>query len=485
MTTMPVDATPAAATPIDYADVQGTILRGYRVDFARHFILSITDPVAAGTLLANLVNGSDGLPKVTTAQRTGERPAYFLNVSFTCTGLAAMGVSAADLKTFDGSFQLGASDRSVASNVGDVGSSAPEHWIGGLGDGAQVHMLVSLWVRDSTEVLESVSAQLRTAFTDAANILLEQDANALPDSKVHFGYRDSISQPTVLGAPPTKHAPDDQPVVATGEFLLGYTNEIGGSYSVSPSQLSLNGSYAAFRILEQDVAAYDALVQDFADKAGVDTEMAAAKICGRWRNGNPLSLSPTQQDPRLPRDQLNNFTYVAPPAATDDTLGLMCPIGSHIRRNNPRNEAVVGGGTSSNHRIIRRAMPYGPPYDPDRPDSASRGLVGYFINASIQNQFEFLTSQWSMTSDFVKSATAPGGTPAGNALFNISGEDVFLGVNDPASSAFTFPGPGANGSGNTTVAGFGRTITTRGGVYCFFPSISGLTYLAGLPVASA
>ena len=485
MTTMPVDATPTDATPINYADVQGTILRGYRVDFARHFILSITDAAAAGTLLANLVNGSDGLPKITTAQRTGEKPACFLNVSFTCTGLATMGVSATDLKTFDGSFQLGASNAGVAANVGDVGSSAPAHWIGGLGDGAQVHMLVSLWVRDSTDVLESVSAQLRSAFAGVATILLEQDANALPDNKVHFGYRDSISQPTVLGAPPTKHTPDDQPVVATGEFLLGYTNEIGGSYNVSPTPLSLNGSYAAFRILEQDVAAYDALVQAFADKAGIPTEMAAAKICGRWRNGNPLSLSPTQEDPLLPRDQLNNFTYVAPPAATDDTLGLTCPIGSHIRRNNPRNEAVVGGGTSSNHRIIRRAMPYGPPYDPEKPDSATRGLVGYFINASIQNQFEFLTSQWSMTSDFVKSATAPGGSPAGNTVFNISGEDVFLGVNNPKSSSFTLAGPGANGSGNTTVTGFGRTITTRGGVYCFFPSISGLQYLAGLPAATA
>lgn len=483
--TAPINAASIDATPIDYADVQGTILRGYRVDFARHFILSITDAVAAGTLLANLVDGADGLPKVTTALRTGVRPAYFLNVSFTCTGLAAMGVSAADLSTFDGSFQLGASNASVASNVGDVGSSAPEHWIGGLGDGAQVHLLVSLWVRDSTEVLESVSAQLRAAFDGAATILLEQDANALPDNKVHFGYRDSISQPTVLGAPPTKHTPDDQPVVATGEFLLGYTNEIGGTYRVSPSQLSTNSSYAAFRILEQDVPAYDALVQAFADKTGLAPEMAAAKICGRWRNGNPLTLAPTQEHPVLPRDQLNNFTYIAPPATTDDTLGLVCPIGSHIRRNNPRNEGVVGGGTSTNHRITRRAMPYGPPYDPKSPDSASRGLVGYFINASIQNQFEFLTSQWNMTSSFVKSATAPGGSPAGNAVFNISGEDVFTGVNDPASSSFTFAGAGNNGSGNTTATGFGRTITTRGGVYCFFPGITGLKYLAGLPTATS
>ena len=124
-------------------------------------------------------------------------------------------------------------------------------------------------------------------------------------------------------------------------------------------------------------------------------------------------------------------------------------------------------------------MPYGAAYDPQLPDTIKRGLVGYFINASVKYQFEFLTGQWDLKSDFVKSATAPGGIPTGNAVFNISGEDVFLGVNDPSSSSFTFAGDGKNGSQNVT--GFGRTITTRGSVYCFFPSITGLKYLTTLP----
>jgi hypothetical protein len=123
-------------------------------------------------------------------------------------------------------------------------------------------------------------------------------------------------------------------------------------------------------------------------------------------------------------------------------------------------------------------MPYGPAYDPATPDTKPRGLVGYFINASIQNQFEFLTRQWDMESTFVKSAVSPEGADQGNAVFNISGEDLFVGINAEANSSFTFPGPGRNGKGNTIVTGFGRTITTRGGVYCFFPSISGIKYLA-------
>jgi hypothetical protein len=173
-----------------------------------------------------------------------------------------------------------------------------------------------------------------------------------------------------------------------------------------------------------------------------------------------------------------------PVAASDDTLGLKCPIGSHIRRNNPRNEAVIGTD-STHHRIVRRAMPYGPQYDAQQPLAVPRGLTGYFINASVSNQFEFLQGQWNDTSTFVKSATAPDAPNDGNAVFNISGEDVFLGVNEPATSTFTLAGIGAKGSGNQTLKGFGRTIITRGGAYCFFPSISGLRYLAALPSQAA
>jgi hypothetical protein len=131
---------------IDFNDVQGTILRGYRVDMARHFVLSITNAPAAGTLISALVDGSNGLPQITTAQRGGPKPDYFLNISFTSPGLAALGLTAAQLASFDASFQRGATNPTTATTVGDVGASSPENWIGGLSNGAQVHVLLSLWV---------------------------------------------------------------------------------------------------------------------------------------------------------------------------------------------------------------------------------------------------------------------------------------------------------------------------------------------------
>jgi deferrochelatase/peroxidase EfeB len=470
------------AGTIDYADVQGTLLRGYRVDMARHFVLGITDAAKAGAFIAGLVDGTSGLPRITTAARWSQKPECFVNVGFTAAGLTALGLPSTQLATFDTSFQLGASNSATAQKVGDTGDSAPANWIGGLSDGAAVHFILSLWVDDDRAVLDKVTATLRAAFAGCIKELSSHDANALPDNHVHFGYHDNIAQPTVLGAPRRKHdIPDDQPVVPTGEFLLGYPNASGGTYSVQPSQLSTNGSYGAFRILEQDVVGFEAFLQEYSQKAGISVEQLAAKVCGRWRNGNPLELQPDDPGTLLPDSQINNFTYVASTLPPDDTLGTKCPIGSHIRRNNPRNEAIIGTD-STHHRITRRAMPYGPLYDPSKPDPTPvpRGLIGYFINASIFNQFEFLQSQWIQLATFVKSANDPNGSNDGNAVYNISGEDVFLGVNDPSSSSFTLAAIGAKGANNTTITGFDRVITTRGGAYVFFPSITGLRYLATL-----
>lgn len=474
---------------IDYADVQGTILRGYRVDMARHFILKITDAAKAGAFIGGLVDGSNGLPKITTAARWTVKPASFVNVAFTAAGLTALGITSAQLQTFDQSFQSGATDPGVAQNVGDVGESAPAHWIAGLADGNAVHLILTVWVDEDPQEMTTVAATLRKAFAGGLEELWAFDANALPNNMIHFGYRDSISQPTVAGAPDRKcEIPDDQgPPILTGEFLLGYTNETGGVYSVEPSELSTNSSYAAFRILQQDVVGFEAFLANYAKEAGMDVELFAAKVCGRWRMGNPLELKPeAPHGPLLPPSQLNNYNYVASTLPPDDTLGQKCPIGSHMRRNNPRNERVIGD-SSRNHRIVRRAMPYGPPYDPATPElrAVPRGLVGYFINGSISNQFEFLSSQWNQQDDFVSAALAPGAPNDGDAHNNISGSDVFLGVNDPATSSFTIPVLGANGKNNKVVKGFSRMIITRGGAYVFFPSITGLRYLATLPAKAA
>jgi len=468
----------------DWADVQGTILRGYRVDHARHFVLKIDDAARARTLLGELVDGGAGVPQITTAARWLEKPRSFLNVGITYPGLQALGVPSDSLASFPRSFQRGATDLQTAALVGDVGGSAPEHWIGQLSAGADVHLVLSLWVPKDLRVLDEVSGQLRAAFASAATELSCHDARAIPGDQVHFGYRDSIAQPLVEGAPPTKRPVRDvQGAVPAGAFLLGHPNQNGGgaAYRVLPEELSTNSSFAAFRILEQDVAGFEAFLTDGAATLGIDRELLAAKVCGRWRNGAPLVLAPEACGPSLPDHEINAFDYYddEDDGSADDRFGYRCPVGSHVRRANPRSQPVVGGGGHL-HRIIRRAMPYGGPYDPGRPDGQPRGLVGLFINADLANQFEFLMSTWVNGATFVRSVPGPDRT---NPVRNISGDDVLGGVNDPSSSSFTIPLPptGTDPARNLRLTGFSRFITTKGGAYCYLPSIRALRHLAGLP----
>jgi len=45
--------------PLDLGDIQGFILRGYRMPMVRHFLLSVDTPAAARRLLGRFVNGDE------------------------------------------------------------------------------------------------------------------------------------------------------------------------------------------------------------------------------------------------------------------------------------------------------------------------------------------------------------------------------------------------------------------------------------------
>lgn len=460
-------------TPLDLADIQGTILRGYRVDHARHFVLEVADPEAARAWLGTI------RPRITTAAPWREKPAAMVNLGITTAGLSALGVPAATVAGFPEAFRRGATAEKTRTLVGDVGPSDPSHWVDAFRDGDQVHVVVSLWSVGEAVVLERVTEALRREFAGA---LVERgafDATPLADDKVHFDYTDNIAQPRVAGAlPPKRDRPDPQPVMPPGAFLLGHENQFGGRYTVPMEALSTNSSFAAFRMLRQDVVGFERFLVDYGARAGVEPELLAAKVCGRWRNGTPLALSPDSATPRVPPEKTNDFDYVSDDPAADDTFGYRCPVGSHIRRTNPRSMRVVGGGGHL-HRIVRRAIPYGPPFDPEHPDDAERGLIGWFIGADLADQFEFIMGQWVNSARFVMSVAGPGGA---NPAKNISGEDVLAGINDPATSSFTLSRPGQP---NVVITGFPSFVTTRGSAYCYLPSLTALGWLAGLDGGAA
>jgi hypothetical protein len=89
-------------------------------------------------------------------------------------------------------------------------------------------------------------------------------------------------------------------------FVLGHPDapQDGDSFAVSNQQgshsnvLLHNGTFGAFRMMEQDVDGF----KEFLDRNSTDRMRvnARGRVCGRWRNGVPLSLSPSTPLPRPP-----------------------------------------------------------------------------------------------------------------------------------------------------------------------------------------
>src|SRR5271156_6158354 len=96
-----------AASALPLADIQGFILRGYRMPMVRHFLLSVGVPAEARKLLGRLVSGNESVtPQITTAEdwhvgfapgpgdNPGEaprrKPDYCLNVGITWQGFIAL-----------------------------------------------------------------------------------------------------------------------------------------------------------------------------------------------------------------------------------------------------------------------------------------------------------------------------------------------------------------------------------------------------------
>lgn len=465
------------AATIDLDDVQGNILRGYRHTNARHWALRVRRPAEARALLGAVVSGNDDrAPQLTTAGDWGkERPPYCTSLGITFDGLAALGVPESILTRFPTPFRQGPAAR--AEMLGDIGPSAPEGWELGGPNNPAAHLIVSLHTSEADRPLrEPMSAWLRELFGEHGLIEVWcRDTNALPDGKVHFGYRDGIGQPNVAGAgtPEGRRIRDMQPDALTGDFLLGkdYENQYHGNYLGGvPAELGDNASYAAVRLLEQNVQAFETFIQLTGKRHNMDPELVAAKLVGRWRNGTPLVLSPERPDPDsgpIPKEDLDNFDYAPSaehPTYLDDRDGIRCPVGSHIRRLNPRSGLAMGKGHS--RRIIRRGMPYGPAYDPEEDagdDGVERGLFGYFICGDLEMQYEFILGTWANKS---YSAAGMRGT-----------RDPILGVQDESGGKFILRTDDLRDP--IVIDNLPQLVTTRGSLYCLLPGVGGLRFLAG------
>ncbi len=471
----PATSADAAAAQLDLDDIQGLILHGYRrMVRACHLLLRIEDRAAFKRWLSDLATEElESGPFVTVAADwihkppEGVAPTHCINIGFTHGGLAALGVAPSHLESFPEDFREGALRR--ADRVGDTGANDPQHWIEQLrpANHAQVHVVLSLYAVDDGALAEKRAVLLDSLAADgAATRLYERDASALYDDErregvVHFGYRDGLSQPTIEGVPDYRPADaerirDPLAPVPPGDFVLGLPSRREGFDEVpEPPELARNGSYAAFRILEQDVVGFERLLQAQADTPE-GRELLAARLCGRWRSGAPLVMAPDADPGELPTADLNAFDFAA---EHPDPAGRLCPLQSHIRRANPRRQPRVPGDPDL-RRIIRRGLPYGKRYDPTNPDlDEERGLVALFICGNLAEQFEFTMRMW-----------------INNGAASMAGvtRDPLTGNIDAAHARFSAPGD------PPVKLDLPRFVTTRGGLYLFLPGMKALDYLASL-----
>lgn len=570
-----INAPPDAEAQVPLDDVQAHTLEALPVESGLHlgFGFKGGDVQAARDFvrrLSALVTSQE--------EANEQKHGCALNVGFTAAGLRALGVPEAVMQCFPAAFIAGPLARAhLNRDVGRyhtpdnwaLGSAKePVHLLVSLhryrtipdvaavradsgqtsaaAAGEAAEKMAAEAADDAARAFEAKLARLRELLNDACvNEVFKRPVALLDGRDYHFGYRDQISQPKVALDGHRISAADTQPDAAdakgsaaqrssrVGDFVLGagFRNAFGvPSLGKLPAELGQNGCFGVIRLLEQDVEGFERAITPGGGSALFCKEYLAAKIMGRWRNGMPLTqhgpINTTSHGRCGPQCQpapggdvdAFDFRHTALAANStddpDDFEGRICPIGSHIRRMNPRNARAVGVPWA--HRIIRRGMPYGSPWteagesgqvdeDAGQPGKIKRGLFGVFYCTDIARQFEFLQQRWGYDSvhrdkpmlDIEEKAiqSALRTREAASKLDEEPGPgDPFCGAWVAKSSTHASPAPGA-GSTTPGSAAFSfpfdsgtearqtlhwdkPLVQTRGSLYLFVPGLSGLTHLA-------
>jgi Dyp-type peroxidase family len=479
---------PRPADAVDTAQVQSIVFRAMgSLVHGAHLFLEL--PAAApNAALARLLEGQGALPPV----RFGDLPSGAPRLSATSSlalspaGLIKLGLpgpdSAHGLASFPLAFMAGMPARAA------ILADAPDWDAAGLAayDRADICLILAA---DTPQRLQQAIDEAATIARIIDQVITGPSGNGPNPNSLetdHFGFRDGISQPVIRHTADWRRRPaTDQ--MAPGEILLGHPSNQG--YTAPPLRLESghdplgllpaaaepkrpypdftpddpptfrdfgrNGSFLVIRRLAQNVEGFAAgTAAAAADLNGrcphlagsigqtIDGEWVAAKIIGRWKDGTPLidRAGPTGSgEPR------NDFSFVA-----EDPQGLACPLGSHIRRANPRDGLDLNDpesqATINRHRLIRRGRPY--------VDGAERGLMFTAICADIERQFEFIQQRWLF----------------GPSFHGLPGEvDPLLGQGN-----FTLP----TATGPVRLTGLAQWVTLKGGGYFFLPGRAALRWLS-------
>ena len=245
--------------------------------------------------------------------------------------------------------------------------------------------------------------------------------------------------------------------------------------------LWLDGSFAAFRRLHQDVFGFrqQAASGVPGSDPALDPPTTGAKLVGRWPSGASLETSPNGDDGNV----TNAFGYA------QDGDGFNVPRFAHVRKANPRDEQGVGLDTdpSTQHRMLRRGAPFGPPLPPEATadDGVDRGLHFISVVSDLDRQFEFVQRQWLNDPNFPNGAEPPGPTAALRAAPHTGRAERRARPDRrrvrPWQPGCTAP---ARPRRRPHLPVSHEIVTVTAGEYLFAPSLSALARLAAGAIAS-
>jgi Dyp-type peroxidase family len=451
--------------------IQGIVLTGYKpFACASYFLLKIDDIAKTKGWFKTLLEQC----RVTHAADIDTKaPQNRLNLAISNSGMQKLLGEDKDLEKlgFERAFYEGMYSQHRSTLLGDHGSNAIDQWQWGTKD--SVDLLVMLYSKDETIHTDS-KAKLQDEFnTVGLREVKRLDASQKLDANgfltEHFGYADGLSEPVVRGFDKSRSAPAGE-LIETGEFLLGYPHQYEGKFNQIPvdEDFGANGTYLVLRQLKQDVGAFWAYMEQEAEAQGLNkgdskfdefVDYLAAKFVGRWKSG--ALVEPHQSSdpsPKEAKDVDNSFDF------SKDKHGYGCPLGSHIRRTNPRgvglsateDESDESLKVANRHRILRRGRSYGHFLDNlKQDDGQERGLVFICLNANIERQFEFIQHTWINNIKFA-------------GLYNEN--DPMIGSSGSDNRNFTIQDQQLR----RRVCGFQQFVTTRGGGYFFLPSLKAL-----------
>ena len=482
------------------AGTQGIVVSGFSdLPYAEAVFLHASQPGAGW------IGALRSAAPITDAKAKQARAAA---LAFTCSGLAKLGLGDEALDTFSAPFREGMYQEDRLRRLGDKvdGEWQPTVipggpiWSGNTGakqpdTPKTVHALLLLYdssQQNAQRWAGNVSKDLAPfGVSIERQLSLDLQFDAKQIAREHFGFADGLSQPIPYGdsvALSNDQASERNPWhgVPLGEILLGHTNahhekapgphvnddgRHGADLTTEGApegflNLGLNGSYMVVRELRQNVAAFWNSLKANADRilahdqsaTRVTADWLAERVVGRTTDGHllrPGGVVPPDSSGQ-PQNEVGFLRK--------DPHGYGCPLGSHVRRANPRDGLAANPAfaqtvldAANNHRILRRGRKYGtPPQNRYEDDKQDRGLLFICLNSDIARQFEFVQQTWILNQNFA-------------TLFDET--DPLVGPKGP----FTVPEQPLR-----RIVEVETFIQSAGGEYFFLPSIPALGYLAGL-----